>query len=352
MLVRLVRAPSHFRQVVVSLTGDGVHASALRAAGIEVVDLKMRRGIPSPAALVRLVRLIRRLRPGVIQTWLYHADFLGVLAARLAGRAPVVWTLRCSDMDLSRYGLTRLVVRALARLSFWPDVVAVNAEAGRLWHERLGYRPRAWEYLPNGIDTDHFHPDDAARCAWRERLGLGRETVLVGMAARRDPMKDHAGFLAAAAQVTGDIAFALVGTGVNASDPELARLAGAVAKPVHLLGPCADMPGFFAGLDVAVLASFSEGFPNVVAEAMACEVPVVAADVGAAAEIIGETGRIVPPGNRHALALVLADLVAVAPEERRRLGALARARILRHYALPAAAQHHHALWARLAEGKG
>ncbi|KAF0119220.1 MAG: group 1 glycosyl transferase [Rhodospirillaceae bacterium] len=317
--------------------------------GIEVVDLKMRRGIPSPAAVVRLVRLMHRLRPVVIQTWLYHADFLGLLAARLAGRAPVVWTVRCSDMDLSRYGrLTRLVVRALARLSFLPDVVAVNAEAGRLWHERLGYRPRAWEYLPNGIDTGSFRPDDPARRAWRERLGLGRETVLVGMAARRDPMKDHAGFLDAAARLTGDVAFVLVGTGVDASDPELARLAGAVAKPVHLLGPCMDIPGFFAGLDVAVLVSFSEGFPNVVAEAMACGVPVVATDVGAVAEIIGDTGRIVPPGNPHALALVLTDVVAATPEERRRLGALARARILRHYALPTATERYHALWAQLA----
>ncbi|MEO0035230.1 MAG: hypothetical protein RLZZ501_1253, partial [Pseudomonadota bacterium] len=265
MLARLARRSRAFRHVVVSLTGPGTIGPALRRDGVEVIALGLPPGPRALAGLPRLARLLRRLRPALVQTWLYHADLLGTLAAGLAGGLPVAWSLRCSDMDRARYGR---LVGLLARLSPRPRLVIANAEAGRAWHRDQGYRPRAWAVIANGIDTDRFRPDPEARARWRAALGAGPETVLVGMVARVDPMKDHAGFLAAAtaaAALRPEIALVVAGTGTE-------TLPGPAA---HRLGEVADVAGLYAALDIVVLASrFGEGFPNVVAEAMACGRPV------------------------------------------------------------------------------
>src|SRR5690348_8860427 len=143
VLLRLITGSRKFRHVVVSLADVGKLAPALRAAGAEIFALHMHPTVPSPGAIFRLARLIRRERPALVQTWLYHADLIGVLAARIARFRPVAWNVRCSNMELSRYRWsTRAVLRALIRLSSWPDIVIVNSDAGRRWHSELGYRPR------------------------------------------------------------------------------------------------------------------------------------------------------------------------------------------------------------------
>lgn len=345
MLARLVQTPGAFRQIVVSLIGDGVWGPRLRAADIEVADLGMRRGIPSLGSLWQLVRLIRGLRPVVVQTWMYHADLLGFIAASLARRPPVVWNLRCSNMDLSRYErLTRWVVRASALLSRFPSAIVVNSASGQRWHSKLGYRPRQWVMLPNGLDINRFEPDPQARKSWRTRLGVCDNTILIGMAARRDPMKDHEGLLKALALTSGKFACAMVGAGVDAGDSKLASLAAQTGKPVFLLGYCEDMPGFMSALDIAVLASnFGEGSPNVLLEAMACGVPVVTTDVGDSGDIVGNSGKVVAPGDVAALAAALEELAAD-PAERMRLGRLARERVRAHYNLPHIAKRYQNLW--------
>lgn len=343
-LARLVRVDGPFRHVIISLVAGGVWHKHLTALGVEVADLGMTRGIPSPFGLLRLAGLIRRYRPALVQTWLYHGDLLGFLAARIVGRVPVVWNLRCSDMDFRRYGrLTSLVVHALSRLSRFAEAVIVNSEAGLRWHVKLGYRPPRWELLPNGIDVTEFRPSIEGRRSWRKKLGLSEETILIGMAARRDPMKDHEGLIAAASLLPDNVCLALVGDGVTAEDPSLAS----DRNGIYLLGRCGDMPGFFSALDVAVLASnFGEGFPNVVAEAMACGVPCIVTDVGDAAAIVADTGRVVPPNDPAALAGAISDLV-MQPSLRISMGERARSRVVEHYALPKIVASYERFWAEL-----
>lgn len=353
MLLRLVATSKFFRHIVVSLTTEGELGTALRSAGAEVFVLRMNQDFPSPFAVFRLASVIRRERPVIVQTWLYHADLVGLIAARLANvGAAVVWNLRCSNMDLSKYRWsTRVVVKSLIWLSSWPDMVMVNSHAGRRWHAKLGYRARRWELAPNGVDTAVFRPDPEARARWRQRLNAKNSDILVGMVARRDPMKDHEGMLRAAANAARDqpgLAFVLAGNGVTQADPMLARLADDVRAPVHLIGECDDPASLNAALDIAVLSSaFGEGFPNVVAEAMAAAVPCVVTDVGDAATIIGSTGVAVRPHDPDALAGAIVALAADRPM-RTGLGEAARRRIEEHYSLAAAIERYETLWRQLA----
>lgn len=320
-----------FEQRVVNLSGEGHYCAVLREHGIEVDSLGMTRGLPSWAAWRRFRLVLRAFRPQVLQTWLYHADFLGLVSTLAGERAPLLWNLRCAEMDFARYRpLTRVLVKLLARMSARPWAVVVNSEAGRQWHGALGYHPRRWEVIPNGFDTARFSPDPAARTRVRTALGIAPEAPLIGMVARVDPMKDHHTLFSALAGLGArdrTVHCVLIGAGTETLAP-LARAHG-LRDCVHLLGVRSDVEVWLPGLDLHVLSSRGEGFPNVVGEAMACAVPCVVSDVGDAATLIGDGGRVVPPQDSAALADAIEALLAGG--ELTSLGARARARIERHY---------------------
>jgi glycosyltransferase involved in cell wall biosynthesis len=347
MLAKLIEALPGITHVVVPLTPDLALAPRIGAAGARVVPLGMRGPLGMPAAVARLAMLIRRIDPDVIQSWLYHGDLAATLARGAAvSRAPLAWSLRCSDMDLTHYApTTRLTVRTLARLSGVPAVITSNSETGLAWHRRLGWRPRRAIVIPNGFETDRFRPDPAARARLLALAGWPEDAVLVGLVARVDPMKDHAGFLAALARTPPALRAVLVGRGT-----EGLAIPPALAGRVVALGARDDLAALTPGFDIACLASrFGEGFPNVLGEAMACGVACVTTDVGDAAAIVGAAGVVVPPGDPAALAEALTALAAD-PDRRRALGAAGRARVLADYALPAVAARYAALWRGLAGG--
>ena len=352
MLARLVRGMdrTRFANQVVSLTTDGELGKELKAAGIPVESLGMRRARADVGGLFRLIRLLREARPALVQSWLYHADLLAVLASRVTGNPPLVWNLRCSDMDLSHYpGQTRWVLRALALCSRIPAAVVVNSEAGQALHERAGYRPRRWAVIPNGVDVEQFRPDAAARQRLRSELDLPADAIVVTMVARVDPMKDHDTFLEAAGRVArarADAYFMLIGKDTPAL---FLKAAGqGLTGRMKLLGLRTDVDRLLPGADLACLSSaFGEGFPTVLAEAMACGVPCVTTDVGDARAIVGETGLVVPRHEPAALAGAMQDLINRGPAGRAILGQAARARIEKSYALPRIIEQYQSLYGDL-----
>lgn len=225
MLVRLVSAADRARvaHTVVSLTAGGSLARELTARGVEVDTLSMRPDRPGPGAIVRLIRMLRRVRPHVLQTWLYHADFLGLMASALGRQPALVWNIRCAELTAASSSRAfPFLVRALARGAERPAVVICNSHAGRRVHEHLGYRPRRWEIIPNGLDTGVFAPNVETGARFRRDIGVECNAPLVGLVARLHPMKDHRTFLRAAAIVARehpDARFLAVGRGVGTSAP-------------------------------------------------------------------------------------------------------------------------------------
>jgi glycosyltransferase involved in cell wall biosynthesis len=352
-LLQASRTPELLHNVV-SLTDAGSLGPRIEALGVPVHALGLRRGVPEPFAILRLRRLLRQDRPDVLQTWLYHADLLGLIGGKLAGVPSIVWNIRCSVMD-QRYerGIGRLVLRALAALSRRPDVVVANSQAGIDLHRRIGYQPRRWELLPNGFDLSRFRPDAGARASVRAELGVEPGTPLVGLVARLDPVKDHANFLCAARGVGKThphVHFVLVGTGVQTGNPVIEAMLSDFPQPdrVHLLGERGDVARLTAALDVATCCSTGEGFPNIIGEAMACGVPVVTTDVGDAAHVVADTGLVVPPRDCMQLAAAWIRLLDLPQPDRQALGQRALARIARQYDLTVVARRYAALYCELA----
>jgi glycosyltransferase involved in cell wall biosynthesis len=355
-LVNLLHGSTGIQHEVVSLLDGGVYGRDVRSAGAELHTLNLARNRFSPSALFRLASLIHRSRPDIVQTWLYHADLIGLLAARLAGGAPVVWTLRSSQLELHHYSkLTGLTIRALSRLSRWPAAILSNSTAGMNAHLANGYRPRWARVIPNGIDTNTFRPSKSAREEVRAELGLGADTPLIGCVARCDPMKDHLNVFSALARVAAGARLLLAGKGTEPGNHELTDqicLGGLGAGQVIRLGERRDTHRIIAALDILVLGSaFGEGFPNALAEAMACGVPCVATDVGVNAAIIGGCGGVVPPRDPEALAEAMSRLLALSSDQRRALGLRARERIQKDYALSAMVRRYSEVYAFLAPPK-
>lgn len=355
MLYKLVRDTdrSKIASRVVCLVDGGSVAGIIRDLGIPVTGLGMRPGIPDPRGLWRLLSVLRRWRPDVLQTWLYHADLMGLVAGRLAGVPAIGWNVRCSAADaLHLSGRSGWTVRTLARLSRLPAVVVANSQAGIEFHRGLGYHPKRWEMIPNGFDLAQFRPDPELRRAVRAELGIVDETPLIGLIARFDPLKDHVTFLRAASllvQRAPNAHFVLAGTGVDSGNARLSALVADLnlAAHVHLLGERTDIARLTSALDVATCSSSAEGFPNVIGEAMACAVPVAATDVGDARTVIGDTGVVVQPGDPGLLAGAWHQLLGYTPERRAELGRRARERIALNYEIRTIARRYEKLYAEL-----
>jgi glycosyltransferase involved in cell wall biosynthesis len=345
-----------FRSTVISLSGEGSQGHSLRALGVPVVALQMRNGVPGPATLLAVARAVRRIRPDILQTWLYHADLIGALIAPFTGCSMVCWNVRCAELDpIDHSASLRIVLRILAQLSSRPAAVVVNSVAGQRAHQALGYVPRRWQVIPNGFDTDVFAPSSTRRSAFRARLGIEPETPVIGLVARYHPMKDHATFIKAAALVAAvrpNARFVLAGRGVESSNRSLcdALRQYQLLDLTHLCGEVDDTSAVYPAFDVAVASSYSEAFPNVIGEAMACGVPCVTTAVGDAPQLVGRTGFVVPPRNPPALARAIEEVLAMDPVARYGLGTAARARIITEYSLDRAVAAYERLYEQLAEG--
>ncbi len=325
---------------VVSLEPPGVLSGRINNLGIQVDSLGVNPRLPNPLALFKAIQMMLKWRPQVVQTWMYHADLLGTLASRIAGRGKLVWNMRCTNMDFAEYSKkTRWVVKACAVLSRYPHLVLANSRAAIEYHENMGYKFERSMVVPNGFDLDQFKPDPPLRAQVRREFGISKDAPCVGFVARLDPMKDHATFFSAAEVIwrkRPDAHFILCGEGMVWENPQIqAHLGKSRSLPnVHLLGRREDVNRIMAALDIFVLASaYGESFPNVIGEAMACGVPCVATDVGDSRRIIGETGKVVPPKNPLAMANAVLELLDLPDEEFDKLGILARERIRTLYSL-------------------
>ncbi len=356
MLLKLLSGldAGQFESTVISLMDKGSVGAGIEALGIPVLTVNLPRGRPHPAGVWWLIRQVRSARPDLLQGWMYHGNLAASLAARFTPRpAPVFWNIRQSLYGLEQEKrLTRWLIRLSARWSRSARHVIYNSLTSAEQHERLGFAPERRVFIPNGFDVNTFTPDPAAGLRLRKSLGLPENSLLIGMAARDHPMKDHATLLNAAARLAPRHPAArwlLAGAGMVAENQPLTAMIDSLslAGRVLLLGEQQDMPRFFQGLDIAVLSSaWGEGFPNVLGEAMACGVPCVATAVGDAPAILGETGLIVPPREPAALAGALESWLAGGETERRWLGRKARERIVSHYALSTIAGQYATLYAK------
>jgi glycosyltransferase involved in cell wall biosynthesis len=228
-------------------------------------------------------------------------------------------------MDQRQYSWAlRWTIAACARRAARPDAVVANSFAGRDVHRELGYAPRAFPVIPNGIDTGQFQPNPTARTRIRKELGVADGQTLVIHVARVDAMKDHDSLIAVA-RALPKMSFLAVGDGTQ-------ELAG--PPNFRGIGKRRNVSALYAAADQLLSTSaFGEGFSNVIAEAMSSGLPVVATDVGDARRIIGDAGDVVPPRRPDAMIAAVARIAAEPALQREARALAGRQRIETNFSL-------------------
>jgi glycosyltransferase involved in cell wall biosynthesis len=248
----------------------------------------------------------------------------------------VVWGIRAAQDAFTRADRhSAFAFKVQRRLSRLADLVIANSEAGRRVCVRIGFPPERVVVIPNGIDIERFQPDESGRERLRSEWGIGESEIAIGIAGRLHPVKDHETFLRAAAILAPERAearFVCIGDGGPDHTSHLQELAVelGIADKVVWAGMRVDMPAAYSALDINTCCSMSEGFPNGVAEAMACGIPCAVTDVGDCALLVGETGIVVPPADPEALAGAWKSLIA---QDFRTMGRQARKRIVGEFAM-------------------
>ena len=340
---------------VLSLRPRGTLAPDVERLGVPVDGLGMGEQ-PSPRDPARVARLARSLRASeadVIQTWMLHSNVLAGLVGRLASRIPVVWGVHVSDVSRATLGKKAVVVQRCEAVCSWfvpARIIACSYSSRDVMH-RLRYRQERIVTVPNGFDVERFRPDPAAGERVRAELGLSPEATVIGHVARFHPIKGHATLLSAAATtIERDPALRLVlcGDGVTRENPALRALVQPLGDRVLVLGRRDDVPLLLNAFDFAVSSSSGEALPLAVGEAMASGVPMVATDTGDSAELVGDTGLMVPVGDPAALAAAMSELAALGRDARAELGRKARERIGCRYSMAAMVAQYREIWGQVA----
>ena len=336
---------------VISLSDEGELGARLRDVNARVLCLGMSLGRPNLKGILKFLSIIRRVNPDLIQGWMYHGNLAASLAKLLACRKAIVfWNIRQSLVDISyEKKLTQWMVRLGKDWGGSCDVIIYNSHTSKQQHERLGYKKDKSIVIPNGFDLEKFSRDDLARSEIRAELNIPDKMLVLGMVARFHPMKDHSTFAKAVRLIIDrfpNVVIVMAGKGINIENSVFMDSYNDIpSHNIRFLGVRNDLPKLFNSFDVLCLASaWGEAFPNVLGEAMSCQVPCVTTDVGDCSFIVGDTGLIVPPQDEYAFSESVCKLLSLTSVARRNLGAQARSKVVNEYSIQSIVERYQGLY--------
>jgi glycosyltransferase involved in cell wall biosynthesis len=333
-----------FSPTVIAMLEGGIFVERIQALNIPVYNLGMKEGIPNPQALLRLKKLLKQIQPDIIQGWMYHGNLIAHLANLLSQRkVPVFWSIHHSVESLKAEKTTlAATIKLTAFLSKQVEQVVFSADKGKNQHLKLGYCSGNAVAIGDNFDISKYKPTSEPQLNLRQSLNLPETSILIGSIARYHPMKDHANLIQAAALIVNenpDVHFILVGPNVDENNPILTEQIKqlSIAERIHLLGERQDIPALMTSLDIFTTSSaYGESFPNVLGEAMSCQIPCVSTDVGDSEAIVGDTGIVVPPRDSQALAEAWRKLILLGKDGRKNLGEKSRKRVETYFDLDGA----------------
>ena len=300
----------HQVEVMVFYRGGPLEAD-LESAGVSIVDLEKSGRWDVVGFVFRLWKYLRASRPDIVYSFLPSANVLIAIAGYVLPSLRLAWGVRSTEMSYDkRDWLGKLAASVESGLARRAAAVICNSFAARAVQIRRGVKPERLIVIRNILDSDRYQRTEAGRLSQRASWNLSEAQVAVGIVGRLDPMKGHRVFLDAVSRLVKcrtDIRVFIVGDGPDAFRAQLQAAARRHIGPgiISWLPSQNDLTPIYSALDVVCSASFSEGFSNVLCEAMACGCTCVATDVGDSGDILAGFGKLVPPGNAIGLAEAL-----------------------------------------------
>jgi len=317
VLYRLIAADNTNEHYVISLTDFGIYGDKLNKIGISVNQINLSRNLKILNQLLLIYRITKKINPDLIQTWMYHSDLIGGIIAKLLKVNAIVWGIRNSNLDKGKVPFsTRMIAKLNGFLSSYIPCKIISCSIfAKIVHQKLGFDYEKMIVIPNGYDLDRFKPESEIDLLLRDNLNIDGEFFLMGMVARWHKHKDHQNLFEALSLLDKTLPeewrMIIIGHDINESNFELVSLLKKfnLINKVIILEQRSDIEVVYNALDLHILSSSGEAFPNVIAESMSCEVPCVATDAGDSSLIIGETGWLVrtkdPRDLKRALSLAI-----------------------------------------------
>lgn len=359
MLLKLLQSQAKgnkYQSIVLSIQAHGELEGEVRRCCENVISLDIRAPYKALFNIPKVLQLVREFKPEVTQGWLYHGNLLSsLLKFTVNRRSTLVWNIRSSAQV--RSGLsTRFVRWWCIKLSSYPAQIVYNSLRGYQYHKSIGYCTKSTSIIANGVNTEVFYPNFKMRDTFRASNGIPDDAMVVGIAGSLRTEKNYPLFFKLAVNALEkfpDTVFIAAGRGVVESNPSLTsvRFSKALRKNLMLLGEVRDMTGYMNALDVFVLTSDTEGFPNVVAEAMACGKPCVVTNAGDCKMLVEGRGEVVPIGDLNALVSSLSLLLNLSPKELNDIGDTSRKHIQDNFQMTRISQYYDDLYSSFDNAK-
>ncbi|TWT03631.1 glycosyltransferase [Planomicrobium sp. CPCC 101079] len=321
--------------VVVKLLNFNYFYDEIAKTGTKIYSLNIDQGKFGPLRIFEIFKIIKREKPDVIQTWMYHCDLFGILLKMMFPKVKLVWNIRHSHLVKGAdKGTTILVARILSILSFIPDKIICGSTAAQQYHTELGYRKNKTIVIPNGFDTEIFAPDDQVKKAIRRELEIPENHLVIGHVGRAKKIKNQIDLIKAFAEISKvhkNVTLVLLGNGMieKYKSHELVK----DNDNIRLLGETPNVDRYLKVFDLFVLPSLSEGFPNVIGEAMASGVACVSTEVGDSPQIIGNSRLIAKKNSVDDLYEKITYWLELEEEKKEELKIFSRKRILDLYSI-------------------
>lgn len=361
MQMLLSQKQSLHNKMVVVLGEAGAWGEELRHAGVTVHELSMNSAFDAPSTFLRLKKVLRSFRPDIVQTWMYHSDFLGGLAAYFAGFKNIIWGIHRTSLVATDSPVTKLVMKMCAMMSSWlPRKIIPVAEAGKKAHIAAGYDASKIEVIPNGFDFSKLTATAEQRAEFRRACGFTDDDLVVGCLGRFHKVKGQDNFVKAAGLILKskpdtNIKFLMVGKDCDTTNAELMgwiNQHNGLSDRMVLLGNRNDVAVCLAGMDIFCLPSRTECFPLCLGEAMAMSLPCISTDVGDAGFLSGGTALLVPPQNEQAMAAAVLQVASLDEAARKEMGARGKERVLAEFAIDKVSERYDAVYRELLSGDG
>jgi glycosyltransferase involved in cell wall biosynthesis len=315
-----------FDFTIISFKKIGNVGEALKKNGINIISLELRNVFDIFFKLILLYKIIKKLKPDFVHTWMYHADFFGGIVSRLAGVKIVYWNIRNTELIKGTAFSTRIIGYINSLFSYIiPTKIILVSESSKKYHSKLLYSKNKMLVIPNGYDINKYKLDKAKRKNIRRELIISDESLIVGSIARFNEYKDHTSFINAGLKLLENndkVYFVLIGRDVTLKNKKLSQLIenSKFRNNFYFLGEKNNIIDYYSAFDIFCLHSVSEGFPNVLAEAMAFGLPCVSTDVGDSKILVSNTQLLVPPMDHIKLSHALKRICMMSENERKIIG--------------------------------
>ncbi len=333
MLYRMIKNSTNFDHSIITLTDVGKVGVKLQRMKIKIYPLGINRVffLFQIYKIIKLFILLRKIKPEIVQTWMYHADILGGVVAKLAGIDNIVWNVRNNSIPQGKFSFTAFIIKLCALFSYYiPRGIVCVGDSVLSTHVLHGYDKNKFFVIENGYEflrKTHFVIDK-------------KDTLVIGIMGRLDKLKGYEIFLETMEKYfricKKQPKVIMAGRGISSNNKEFSTLLAKYNLPIEcfdFLGEVDDIESFYSKINLLVSSSISEGFPNVIVEAMSFGVPCLVTNVGESSSIVGDFGWVVPPNDSFRLLQGLSLIEKTSFDDLGIIGEKARLSVLERYSI-------------------